>query len=58
MPRTNNKFLLSIFITAFIDMLGVGIIIPIIPALFYSSDALPIEFLSDQDHKRWAYCLC
>lgn len=57
MPKSNTKFLLSIFLTAFIDMLGVGIIIPIIPALFYSSDALPIDILNDENYKRWAYCL-
>lgn len=33
--KTNNKLLLTIFITVFIDMLGVGIIIPVIPSIFY-----------------------
>ena len=31
--------LLTIFITVFIDMLGVGIIIPVIPALFFEADS-------------------
>lgn len=34
-PSTQKASLLTIFITVFIDMLGVGIIIPVIPALFF-----------------------
>lgn len=37
--KTNNKLLLTIFITVFIDLLGVGIIIPVIPAIFYEDGA-------------------
>lgn len=32
---TNKGLLLTIFITVFIDLLGVGIIIPVIPAIFF-----------------------
>ena len=35
----SKKPVLSIFLTVFIDMLGVGIIIPVLPALFVTEDA-------------------
>jgi len=35
--------LLTIFITVFIDMLGVGIIIPVIPALFFEEGATMLD---------------
>ncbi len=34
--KTNNLLLLTIFITVFIDLLGVGIIIPVLPSVFYA----------------------
>ncbi|MBR9920049.1 MAG: MFS transporter [Bacteroidetes bacterium] len=37
-PNANKQSLIPIFITVFIDMLGVGIIIPVIPALFFEAD--------------------
>jgi len=52
----NKSFLISIFLTAFIDMLGVGIIIPILPAVFYSKDALHFGFTSESEI-RWSYCM-
>ncbi len=33
--KTNKSLLIIIFITAFIDMLGIGIIIPVIPEVFF-----------------------
>lgn len=38
MAKTKTSLLLTIFITTFIDLLGVGIIIPIIPAIFFEGD--------------------
>lgn len=35
--------LLTIFITVFIDMLGVGIIIPVIPVLFFNADSSMLD---------------
>lgn len=37
--KTNNKLLFTIFLTVFIDLLGVGIIIPVIPAIFFKDGA-------------------
>lgn len=39
MTLSKKGSLLPIFITVFLDMLGVGIIIPVIPALFFASDS-------------------
>lgn len=39
MPSSKSSPLLPIFITVFLDMLGVGIIIPVIPALFFESSS-------------------
>jgi len=36
----NKSILLPVFLTVFIDMLGIGIIIPVIPALFFEQDAM------------------
>ncbi|MEM8523274.1 MAG: MFS transporter [Bacteroidota bacterium] len=35
MSNNKNGILLTIFLTVFIDMLGIGIIIPVLPALFF-----------------------
>lgn len=35
--QQKNKILLPIFLTVFIDMLGIGIIIPVLPALFFDT---------------------
>ncbi|GLR17034.1 MFS transporter [Portibacter lacus] len=37
--KTSNLLLLTIFITVFIDLLGVGIIIPVLPSVFYADGA-------------------
>ena len=55
--KTNKSFLLSIFLTAFIDMLGIGIIIPVIPAIFYANDAAHFAGLIGEDKIRWTFCL-
>jgi len=48
-PASNSKLLFIIFITAFIDLLGVGIIIPIIPALFYEGDGFLFNAFSENN---------
>ena len=35
--QKENNILIPVFLTVFIDMLGIGIIIPVLPALFYES---------------------
>ncbi|MCE2962347.1 MAG: MFS transporter [Chitinophagales bacterium] len=57
MKKANNSFLLSIFFTAFIDMLGIGIIIPVIPAIFYSEGSSHFAGLVDEKVIRWTFCL-
>jgi len=37
--KTNSLLLFTIFITVFIDLLGVGIIIPVLPSVFYADGA-------------------
>lgn len=37
--KTSNLLLLTIFVTVFIDLLGVGIIIPVLPSVFYAEGA-------------------
>jgi DHA1 family tetracycline resistance protein-like MFS transporter len=37
-------------------MLGVGIIIPVIPAVFYSRTALHFSQIHNANELRWAYC--
>ena len=36
--QKKNNILLPVFLTVFIDMLGIGIIIPVLPALFFDTD--------------------
>jgi DHA1 family tetracycline resistance protein-like MFS transporter len=56
LKKQTNLFLASIFVTAFLDMLGVGIIIPIMPALFFSkSNTFPQ--LIGHHQANWAFCL-
>ena len=56
-PKANKSFLISIFLTAFIDMLGIGIIIPVIPAIFYGKETAHFAGLVDEDTIRWTFCL-
>lgn len=37
---SNRNIILPIFLTVFIDMLGVGIIIPVLPALFFEQESM------------------
>jgi len=37
--KQDKNIILPIFLTVFIDMLGIGIIIPVIPALFFEGDS-------------------
>ena len=46
--KKNSSLLLTIFITVFIDMLGVGIIIPVIPAIFFEEGS---QFFNGQYSK-------
>ncbi|MBL7789495.1 MAG: MFS transporter [Chitinophagales bacterium] len=54
---SNKSFLVSIFLTAFIDMLGIGIIIPVIPAIFYGQGSAHFAGLIDETTIRWTFCL-
>ena len=45
----NRSLFIPIFLTVFIDMLGVGIIIPVLPALFF--DPQSMAFAVDQSHE-------
>ena len=45
----NFSFLLTIFITVFIDLLGIGIIIPVIPAIFFEEGS---QFFNGQYSKE------
>lgn len=38
-------------------MLGIGIIIPVIPAIFYANDAAHFAGLIGEDKIRWTFCL-
>jgi DHA1 family tetracycline resistance protein-like MFS transporter len=57
LSSSNKPFLTSIFLTALIDMLGVGIIIPVIPAIFYAKSPLHFPGINSPDEIRWTYCL-
>lgn len=39
LDNLTNKPVFPVFLTAFIDMLGVGIIIPVLPALFFTPES-------------------
>ncbi|MBU2566737.1 MFS transporter [Patescibacteria group bacterium] len=41
MSKNNKSSLFSLFLVVFIDMLGIGIIIPILPIIFYAKDFFP-----------------
>lgn len=45
---SQKKILSTIFFIIFLDLLGVGIIIPILPALFEHQDAHPLLFLGNE----------
>lgn len=41
MIKKNKRTLFSLFLVIFIDMLGIGLIIPILPIIFYAKDFFP-----------------
>ena len=41
MVKKNKRSLFSLFLVIFIDMLGIGLIIPILPIIFYAKDFFP-----------------
>ncbi len=47
--KSNTSTLAIIFLTAFLDMLGLGIIIPIMPALFFNGDSIFFEMLASKE---------
>lgn len=55
--KIKHSFLTSIFLTAFIDMLGIGIIIPVIPAIFFSNTGSHFAAMTDENTIRWTYCI-
>lgn len=55
--RTPKAPLLTIFLTVFIDMLGISIIIPVIPALFFDPDAGFFSASVSQDTRSVLYGL-
>ena len=54
---SNNKILLAVFITAFIDMLGIGIIIPVIPTLFFNEESIFYAFFDTNEQRSILYGL-
>ena len=41
MMKQNKGLLFTIFLIVFLDLVGVGIVIPVLPAIFFGSDILP-----------------
>lgn len=52
-----KKLILPIFLTVFIDMLGVGIIIPVLPALFFNQETAFFSPDTSQDFRSVMYGL-
>ena len=52
-----TKIILIIFITVFLDMLGVTIVIPVIPALFFEADSLFFDVSFTMDDRSILYGL-
>lgn len=57
MTSNNKGSLLPIFVTVFLDMLGVGIIIPVIPALFFEADSSFFDPSISHDFRSITYGL-
>lgn len=56
MNRTTSRSpLVTIFLTVFIDMLGVGIIIPVLPALFFDPETSIISSAYTADQRSMLY---
>lgn len=54
---SNRALFLPIFLTIFIDMLGVGIIIPVLPALFFDADSLIFAAEAGESRRAMYYGL-
>lgn len=52
-----TKIILIIFITVFLDMLGVTIVIPVIPAMFFEADSLFFDVSFTMDDRSVLYGL-
>ena len=57
MTKTNRGSLLPIFATVFLDMLGIGIIIPVIPALFFEADSSFFDYSVSREFRSITYGL-
>jgi len=57
MSKNSNKILSVIFLTVFLDMLGISIIIPVLPALFFSPDTLLFNAATSVDLRSILYGL-
>ena len=57
MTKSTKGSLLPIFVTVFLDMLGVGIIIPVIPALFFEADSSFFDPSVSHDFRSITYGL-
>lgn len=55
MPTNKNGILLTIFLTVFIDMLGIGIIIPVLPALFFEESSDFFTYAISQERRAILY---
>lgn len=53
--QSKTKIILIIFITVFLDMLGVTIVIPVIPALFFEPDSLFFDVGFSMDNRSIMY---
>ena len=53
--KTNTAVLTTIFVTVFIDMLGVSIVIPVIPGLFFNPDSGFFDTAVTQDTRSIIY---
>ncbi|MAT53082.1 MAG: tetracycline resistance MFS efflux pump [Saprospirales bacterium] len=57
MTKSTKGSLLPIFVTVFLDMLGIGIIIPVIPALFFEADSSFFDPTISRDFRSITYGL-
>lgn len=53
--KASRSPLVTIFLTVFVDMLGVGIIIPVLPALFFDPETSIISAAYSQDQRSLLY---
>ncbi|MEL6942886.1 MAG: MFS transporter, partial [Bacteroidota bacterium] len=55
MSKNKSGILLTIFLTVFIDMLGIGIIIPVLPALFFEEGSDFFQAAISQERRAVIY---